>query len=497
MTSSTKNAVRLGLALLVLGLAPVGCSSEMMGATDLASPNVPESRGQMILFVGTDPESLTSELYLAQAVDSGDPNRLEDTGPDIIEAESFEIENLTASLSGSMPQVAAEALEVFAHGAPFPVPDRTGSLVALLAKGRTEGPSEGSARPYLLDLEQRRFTEGPLLPGLSAVHFTWAGGFLILEQYLDTESEHVVTSLVPTLALSSKPVLAIDDPNLDVRFAGLERGSNRILLEVSDPEAGSFDVFLFDPDLDELRHLTEGLNAPVSDPILSPDGSQLALTLTDPDSGLRSILVFPISEGPNAGWLIGDEPGEECFWPTWQPLTAETEAPNLACVCQDEAASRPDIVRWFAGMESAPSLLTSGPQPDLFEGSMNGLTLRSRPQWDPSGTLLVFGASTQKDALDGEAMTLVALPLDASSAYPIFTADEGSSGWAHFSSALTKPHLLVWDRAETGLFDSQGGHPIQVVVVDEPGRAAHPVVLGRDLFVAYPQYLGANTMLYP
>ena len=154
-------------------------------------------------------------------------------------------------------------------------------------------------------------------------------------------------------------------------------------------------------------------------------------------------------------------------------------------------------MRWFPGQDIEADTLTSGPQPELFDGTMSGLTLRSRPQWDPSGAVIVFGASTQEEAIEGEAMSLVALPLDESSAYPIFTADEGSSGWAHFSSALTKPHLLVWDRSETGLLDSQGDHPIQVVVVDEPGRAPHPVALGQDLFVAYPQYLGANTMLYP
>jgi hypothetical protein len=305
--------------------------------------------------------------------------------------------------------------------------------------------------------------------------------------------------LAPTL-ISDPELLRPDfDPGLDVRFAGLERSSDRILLEVSDPDSGSFDVYRFDPNADELVHLTDGLEPGASDPRLSPDGSHLALTITDPTTGLRSILVFPLAEGPEAGWRLGATPDTECFWPVWQPLLPEDPslAPNLACVCQDADGNRPDIVRWFTGSESPPTLLTAGPQPELFDGSMNGLTVRSRPQWDPSGVLLVFGASTQEDAIEGEALTLVALPLIEGTAYPVFTASVGSSGWAHFSSAVSRPHLLVWNRAETGLLDSQGSHPIQVVAVDLPGQPPHPVVLGRDQFVSYPQFLGSNTMLYP
>lgn len=490
--------LRLAAVLTVLALGVLGCSDSALSTGDLADPDVLESRGQMILFVGTDPQHLTSALYLAQALDSGDSNRLDEAGPDIIDAESFQIDNLTGSLASAMPRVAVEDLEVFGDGAPFPVPDRTGSLVALLATGRNEGPNAGSGRAYLLDLQQRLFTEGPLLPGLSSIHFTWSGGFLVLQQQAMDETGRAVTSLVPTLELETPPLIPpFDNPSLDVRFAGLERSSNRILLEASDPSTGSSGLYRFDPDSGELLHLTEGLDGLSSDVHLSPDGSHLALTVTDPNTGSRSVLVFPTEDGPNDSWQLGDDPDQECFWPVWQPLLPEEKAPNLACVCQDSGGGRPDIVRWFPGQQTAATILTAGPQPELFEGSMNGLTLRSRPQWAPDGQLLVFGASTQEDAVDGEAMTLIALSLTAGSAYPIFTASEGSSGWAHFSSAVSRPHLLVWDRAETGLQDSEGGHPIQVIVADQPGESPHPIVLGHDLFVAYPQYLGSNTMLYP
>jgi len=453
----------------------------------------------MILFVGTEPQQLTSALYLAQALDSGSSNRVKGTGPDIIEAESFEIDNLTGTLSSAMPRVGVEDLELFADGAPFPVPDRTGALIGLLAVGRNDGPNAGSARPYLLDLQQRQFTEGPLLPGLNALHFTWAGGFVVLQQQATDAPNRTLTSLIPTLALDTPPMIPpFEDPSLDVRFAGLERSSNRILLEVSNPDTGSFGIYRFDPDTGDLLHLTEGLDGSGSDIQLSPDGSQLALTVADPNTGSRSVLVFPLDAEPGDSWQLGGGVDQECFWPVWQPLLPEEEGPpNLACVCQDSEAARPDIVRWYPGEDTEAVILTEGPQPELFEGSMSGLTLRSRPQWAPNGELLVFGASTQEDAVDGEAMSLVALALGADSAYPIFTASEGSSGWAHFSSAVSRPHLLVWDRAATGLHDSEGSHPIQVVVADQPGEAPHPIVLGEDLFVAYPQYLGSNTMLYP
>lgn len=500
-TVSPISLPRFSLAALLLGLTigALGCGDLALSVGDLANPEVPESRGQMILFVGTDPATLTSDLYLAQAVDSGDPNRLKEAGPNIIDAEGFDISNLTGSLTSAMPRVAVEDLELFADGTSFPVPDRTGSLVVLLAIGRSGGPNEGSGRPYILDLAQLLFSEGPLLPGLSRVHFTWSGGFLILEQQVGENEKRAVVSLVPTLTPDAELLLPNFDPGLDVRFAGLERSSDRILLEVTDPDSGSFDVYRFDPNTDELVRLTEGVESGASDVRLSPDGSHLALTITDPISGLRSVFVFPLADGPEAGWRLGEAPDTECFWPVWQPILPEDPslAPNLACVCQDAGGNRPDIVRWFTGSESPPDLLTAGPQPELFDGSMNGLTVRSRPQWDPAGRLLIFGASTQEDAIDGEALTLVALPLIAGTAYPIFTASVGSSGWAHFSSAVSRPHLLVWDRAETGLYDSQGSHPIQVVAADQPGQAPHPVVLGRDLFVSYPQYLGSNTMLYP
>jgi len=497
MTFSMTRIGALAYLALVLLVPAAGCSFAADGGLDLADPNVPESRGQMILFVGTNPETLDSDLYLAQALDSGNPNRTADEGPDILEAEEFQIENLTSNLALVMPSFESDGLELFGAAAPFPVPDRTGSLVALLASGRVGGPSEGSGRIYLLDLERREFQESVLIPGLRAVHFTWSGGFLILEHVIDGEPARSVTSLLPTLSLGTKLSSALDDEDSDVHFVGLERSSNRLLLGVSNSSGETSDIVVLDPELGEVINLTEDLDAAVSDASLSPDGSHLAVTVTDSLDGSRSIFTFPLEGGPAAGMSLGQDENEECFWPVWQPITEAAEASSLACVCLDSGSSRPDIVRWFPGQDIEADTLTSGPQPELFDGTMSGLTLRSRPQWDPSGAVIVFGASTQEEAIEGEAMSLVALPLDESSAYPIFTADEGSSGWAHFSSALTKPHLLVWDRSETGLLDSQGDHPIQVVVVDEPGRAPHPVALGQDLFVAYPQYLGANTMLYP
>ena len=492
--SQNRAALWLGLLLPLLASA---CSFSGGAGLDLASENVPESRGQMILFVGTNPATLSSELYLAQAVDSGNSNGAEEAGPDIIEADGFELESLTAVLPSLMPSLTEDDLELFGNEARFPVPDRTGSLIALLARGRVGGPSEGSGRVYLLDLEARQFQESLLIPGLLSVHFSWNGGFLAIELEDPEDTSRITTSFIPTMALQTEPVPALSDSGLDVRFAGLERASNRLLLEVVGLSHAISDVVLVDPDTTEVLNLTADLEVSANDPSLSPDGNHLALTLADPQTGRRSVLVFALGTLPEPSTAIGAADGEECFWPVWRPESSPSEAPTIACVCVDSETERPDVLRWSPTEDIEPVSLTAGPQPELFDGTMSGLTLRSRPQWDPSGRTIIFGASTQEEALDGEAMSLVALSIDQNSAYPVFSADEGSLGWAHFSSALTKPHLLVWDRAETGLQDSVGGHAIQVVVVDEPGRSPHPLTLGRDLFVAYPQYLGANTMLYP
>jgi hypothetical protein len=483
---------------LLLPLLLSSCAFSSGADLDLASEDVPEARGQMILFVGTNPATLSSELYLAQAVDSGNSNRAEGTGPDIIEADSFQLENLTAGLPTLMPSLTKDDLELFGDEAPFPIPDRTGSLIALLARGRIGGPSEGAGRIYLLDLEARQFEESQLIPGLRSVHFSWNGGFLAIEIEDSDDASLVTTAFIPTLDLQAEPIPALDDPEIDVRFAGLERSSNRLLLEVIGLSSAVSDVLLIDPETSEFNNLTEGLEANATDPILSPDGTHLALTLADPQTGNRSVLVFALDSSPDPTTAIGAGDSQECFWPVWQPTDGSEEVlPSLACVCVNSATERPDVLQWSPTEGSELIGLTAGPQPELFDGTMSGLTLRSRPQWDPSGSTIIFGASTQEQALDGEAMSLVALSLEQNSAYPVFSAEEGSLGWAHFSSALTKPHLLVWDRAETGLQDSSGGHAIQVVVVDEPGRSPHPLTLGSDLFVAYPQYLGANTMLYP
>ncbi|MEE2830067.1 MAG: hypothetical protein VX498_12830 [Myxococcota bacterium] len=490
--------IREAALLILVSVAGFsGCAPmNFAGSDDLANPEVDEARGQMILFVGTDPANLRTDLYLAQSTHSGlGGSFTEADGPDLVEAEAFQIENLTSPLDEAVPTLAAEGLALFAGGAPFPVPDRTGTLIALLALGSQDNPSPNEGRVVLMDVDGRNFTEGPTIPGLLSARFTWNGAFLVVEHTDPEQPTRTRTSLVSTLAPEMGSYPAVEDPELDVEFAGLERGSNRVLLEVRDSE-GRRDILLLDPDAETSTSLTETIDAAVSDAALSPDGSRIALTVTDPNSGTRSVIAYALEDGPEGAYTLGPMSGQECFWPVWQPPREDSTQSSLACVCQHLETERPDIVLWNPDATDSVETLTAGPQPNVFDGTMTGLTVRSRPQWGPGGKLLVFGASTREEALDGEAMTLVTLPLD-SSAYPVFTAAEGSSDWAHFSAASEEPHLLVWDRGESGLQDSIGRHPIQVVIADQPEQAPHPVVLGRNLFVAYPQYLGANTMLYP
>ena len=116
----------------------------------------------------------------------------------------------------------------------------------------------------------------------------------------------------------------------------------------------------------------------------------------------------------------------------------------------------------------------------------------------------MFGASTEEQALAGEGMTILTfpledgLPLDRQEplAYPVYPSGSGAADWLHFSAGSAEPILMLWDRDETGLEDSDGGHPIKVVSVAEDGGLPRPIALGQDLRVSFPVFLGRNTLFY-
>ncbi|MCO4771737.1 MAG: hypothetical protein KDA24_17030, partial [Deltaproteobacteria bacterium] len=132
------------------------------------------------------------------------------------------------------------------------------------------------------------------------------------------------------------------------------------------------------------------------------------------------------------------------------------------------------------------------------EGSMDGLVLRSRLRWDPSGALLMFGASSATDASQDAAMSLLIVDPTEGRAVPVYDGDDGLADLAHFAAASSEPVLLVWDTSSDGLDDSLGLHPIQLVSANpEASRTVRGVNLGRNLKVEYPLFLGGNTLLYP
>ena len=479
-----------------------GCSADMAAGVDLESATVPETTGQKILFVGADPSDLQRSFYLAEAVQELRTSSNE-AGPDLTEAESFNITDLGAGTEPYLSTEQGELMELFPSSAPFPVPDRTGSLIAAVAALPEEEDVGAVGRVLIRNLITDELLVTPDLQGIHSLHFSWFGGWLLVGHKDAEEPDRLRLSLVDHLG-GGGVVPLLPDEEATYQFVGLERWSDRVLLLREDRSTLRRDIVRYDPSSDTAELLTESLEGQLSSASLSPKGRWLALGTTDEVTGLRQLAVLDLNSPEAELHLLAAGDTQECFWGSWQPevLAVRGEEADfiarLAAVCQSIDAGRPDIVLWTPGEAGSLQYLTQAPQPELFDGSMAGLTIRSQIRWAPNAQLLVFGASPTEDALEGGSMSLVALSLaPGSTASPIFGAAESSSAWAHFSSAITKPHLLVWDRSETGLADSSGRHPILVVMADQPGSPPHGVQLGQDLYVSYPQYLGANTMLYP
>jgi hypothetical protein len=398
--------------------------------------------------------------------------------------------------------LASESDSLFSDQYPFPVPDRDGTRVAIMASLRDQetGAFLGG-RVAVLDLATFQTEIGEDIDGLVGVRWTWAGGAMLLERQIvgDEARSEVLVQLPDAAPIRIGP----DSPSSTYELAGLERGTDRFLLQERNLDAGTTDIWLIDPITGDSEVLTGGVQTRVDQPALDSSGLWLAVTAAHPDTGLRSIAVVDLSGdlGAPAQELTNGET-HDCFWPTWSPGETEGGPSRLAFVCRSATTERPDLLLWDPSRADDPAVtLSGGPQPLIFDGTMDGLVIRSKPQWDPLSTFLVFGASTQDDALSGSGMTLLVLPVESDEgepvAYPIWSGDEGSAGSAHFSAATATGALLLWDRSETGLEDTSGRHPIHILFTDEPLQPSRPVEVGQDLLVSYPLFLGWNTMLYP
>jgi hypothetical protein len=223
------------VAALVLVLGLSGCADMALtagGAENDAEPT--RASGQTVLFVGTDPITFATDLYLAQALSDDGVE-----GGGLADAVAFELEALTSlDRAGVDPLLPSSTDALFGDEAPFPVPDRGGNRVAVLISGMDEGTGEDVGRVLLIDRASGELTVGPDVPGLARVRFSWNGGRLILDAGGPEASTWLVadpadleagpTPLDELVELSSGESLA------DV---GLLRGGDDLLLTIRGEQA--------------------------------------------------------------------------------------------------------------------------------------------------------------------------------------------------------------------------------------------------------------------
>ncbi len=501
-------------ALLLLPALLAGCSDALMGASDSAPSAAFEATGETLLLVGTDPATLSTDLYLVRAVSSADAN------PSIAGAESYELERLTdLGSEDEAGLLVADGDRLFSERLPYPIPDELGSRIAMLVTDSSASPDQAAGRIAVIDLLTRTTTMSHDIVGLQGVRFTESGDWLVLEQTIEGDLNRLL--LLPADDLEADLLeVAISEPQLSQEFAGVISGSNDFLVLARNSDAGTSSVYRVEAETGAATLLTSQVDGLLTGPTLNPDATLLAVTLTDAWADKRSVLVVDASGQPTR---VTDNLDADCYWPSWSPIADTKQESQLAFVCQDLVSSRPDIGIWSStSLSSSESLdggenddcvgpgpcvpadfgadlLTDVSQPAIFEGTMDGLVVRSRPQWDPLGESVIFGISTAAEAYAGEGMTLLVLPLGGT-AYPIYSGAGTSADWAHFSAGTDGRTLLLWERSETGLDDtdnaSLNAQPIRVVNIEQANPEPTYVSLGRDLLVSYPMFLGQNTMFY-
>ncbi len=463
--------------------------------------------GQTLVFVGTDPITLQSDIYLVRAV----ADRFGGDGPDLREAEDFVVEPLGAltesARNGSVVQNDGD--RIFPVEAPFVVPDEEGLRVLGTSLTYDEEGTVLGGRLVLVNITPLQHAVSPMIDGLQSARFTWSGDWLVLQ---------LQDPITGVRSIEVVPADEVEDPAAriaigpadegDVEFAEPIRDTNAFLARVVDPVTARADILRIDPDDGSETLLTAGTELSVAAPRVSADGNLLTATLqveAEEDGALRrQVAVFDLRAGGPPVFVAGDE-SVDCGRPAWSPPHGIAAQPVLAYACRRLDNGRPDLHLWQSGGTTAePVTLTANNQSEVPGGSIDGLVLRAGPLWDPAGERLVFGASTEEQALDGEGMTILAFPLSTEEplelqepqAYAVYPAGFGAADWVHFSAGSAEPILMLWDRGETGLDDSGGGHAIEVVSVAEDGGLPRPVALGVDLRVSFPVFLGRNTLFY-
>jgi len=489
------------LALSALAAATLGgCAAalETAGGGDFVVDPV---RGQTVLFVGTDATTLRTNIYQVQAVNTDDFATDEERNAAVLVAESFEVTVLTDFEAETDPLV-DDGATLLPSEAPFAVPDYLGNRVAVVATGVDFETEISYGRAAVIDLQTREQRIAPELPGLVGARFTWLGNHLLLESR-DSETGTASVATLDLLDPSSQPIPVELEGATSVVVAGLLPESDAFLAVVQDDDGGS-SVVALDPLTGAGDTLVSASEGGLGQLTVSPDGLSLAATHSAPDSGRRSVVVADLSAAPTEWVFMTAHLDAECHDPAWNPARVDGLDAQLAYACEQVTTGRPDLFLWEGSTlpdgDSPPSMetLTEGGQPAVPGSSMDGLVLRSRLRWDPSGSVLLFGASSSEDADLDEAMSLLVLDPLEGRAVPVYDGDDGNADLAHFAAASSEPVLLVWDRNASGLEDSVWRHTIQLVAASPSGsRTVRGVNLGRDLLVSYPLFLAGNTLLYP
>ena len=498
------------LALLPVALSACS-SSDLVGAEMGPTSFSEQAIGESLLFVGTDPQTLNTDLYLVGASSS------QTDTPSIASAESYELERLTDT-GGEGSELLLPGDQLFTDHQPYPVPDRQGNLIAMVVTQTNTEEPVAAGRVAVFDLTGREQRVGPEISGLRGVHFTAEGSHLVLERLGDHGLAELL--VVPAEDLDADPVAVYlgdegGEGGFSHEFAGVIFGSEDFLVLSTHESSSTSRVLRVDALSGVGTIITGELDGLLTEPTLSRDGSMLAVTLTQIGEEKRSVVVID-EEG--TAHRVTDVFEFDCYWPSWSPAMDEKLSYQLSFVCQNPLSSRPDVGLWSSSTlptadseddssesGAAPidsydaALLTAVSQPSIFEGTMDGLVVRSRPQWDPLGEALIFGVSTHDGAMSGSGMTLLVLPIGGT-AYSIYSGGGTSVDWAHFSADSQDQSLLLWERSETGLEDTSapvGGQPIRVVGIAEPDPEPRYVSIGKDLLVSFPMFLGQNTHFYP
>jgi len=502
-------SIHLLALLLLLPAALWGCSESML-ASDAAAPEFGiETHGEALLFVGTDPTTLSTDLYLVRAAS------LQSENPSIATADSYELERLTDTAGEQGGELLVAGDRLFSEDMPHPVPDRDGNRVALLVTDTSEPDDEAMGRVAIIDLVTRETTVSADIPGLHGARFTDEGEWLVLDQYI-SEGRRLLL-LLPADDLEADLIgVDVAESEYTHEFAGLIADSNDFLVLAVHEGIGASRVYRVTAETGISTLLSEQLDGLLHEPTLSPDGSLLAVTLNQTDADKRSIVVI---SADGAATPVTDALDADCYWPAWSPTATAKQGYKLTFVCQNITSNRPDIGLWWSNTpdpdappngccgegtgtdaDAGADLITNVSQPAIFEGTMDDLVIRSRPQWDPLGESLVFGVSTVAEADAGEGMTLLVLPIGGT-AYSVYSGSGTSVDWAHFSAAASEPSLLLWERSATGLEDTDSSaanaQPIRVVDIGQPDPEPTDVRLGLDLLVSYPMFLGHNSLFYP